>query len=60
MTYYVDNAYGIRMIDKNLALMASYEMGSLSRQIKQFIHREETKIVSMEDWKNKKLKEKNP
>ena len=60
VAYYVDNAYGIRMIDKNIALMASYEMGNLSRQIKQFIHREETKIVSMEDWKNKKLIENSP
>lgn len=58
--YYIDNAYGIRMIDEAAAIMASYEMSRLSREIKQFIHREETKIVSIDEWKKKKLTENNP
>ena len=58
-SYYIDNAYGIRWIDRECALMPSFEMSSLSREMQQFIHREKTKIVSMEEWREKKKKKKS-
>jgi len=56
--YYVDNAMGVRFIDRTKAIMPSFEMGNLARKIKQFIWQQESKIVSMEEWKKRKEKEK--
>ena len=55
--YYMDNCYGIRWIDKERALMPSFEMSRLSREVQAFIRREKTKIVSMDEWKKRKERE---
>ena len=46
--------YDIRLIDANKALMPSIDMRNLQKKLRRTVHRENNKIVSLEEWKIKK------